>query len=248
MSGDSDYGDIRRRLDTAEARARRTTLLVTLVPVLIVVVLVAIAGSRLISANQHLQEEIANSEAVNRSLSAKIATVEGERKRLEEQLASLNQSYQQQSKLLALFADRRVTPATVAEAKELVVASPKIQDRVRKTLAQTPSRSSPRVFLHIADEQQRDPARHLQTALIERGFIVPGVQNVGRIGARVPAQRSEVRYFHREDEKDAVRLTGALENNGVKPIRIVPLFDQKDEPLGKFEVWFSQNAWREKGE
>ncbi len=241
----ADYGDIRQRLQTAEARARRTTLLVTLVPVLIVIALVAIAGSRLISANERLQQEFDRTNAVNQSLSAKITTLEAERKRLEEELASLDRSYQQQSKVLDQFAARRVTPATVAEAKQLVVASRKIQDRVRETLAETPSRSSPRVFLHIADENQRDSARHLQAALIERGFIVPGIENVGRIGAKIPQEKSEVRYFHREDEKDAVRLTGALENEGVRA-KIKPLFHEKNEPLGKFEVWCSQNLWREK--
>lgn len=76
----------------------------------------------------------------------------------------------------------------------LANATPERVEQTLETLPESIARKvPPRVYLHIAEESQRPTAQALQTALIEAGFVVPGIQNVAG-KAYVPPQ-SEVRFF-----------------------------------------------------
>ena len=70
-----------------------------------------------------------------------------------------------------------------AETKHLLARATGVLDRlpsqdssVASALRELPTR----VYLQIFDETQRDDARRLQTSLTQQGFLVPGIENVGK--------------------------------------------------------------------
>jgi hypothetical protein len=70
---------------------------------------------------------------------------------------------------------------------------------------------SPRVYLHIANEAQREKAKAIQAVLIANKYISPGVQNVS--GQGYIQDTLEVRYFDPDSKSKAqgilamIRLT-----------------------------------------
>ena len=124
-------------------------------------------------------------------------------------------------------------------------------ERVEQTLEALPESISkkvpPRVYLHIAEEGQRPAAQALQTALIEVGFIVPGIQNVAG-KAYVPPQ-SEVRYFASDDRTvELARKIAAIAADQKLVRRGLKLSPEKPSArdlkistdlASHFEVWFA---------
>jgi len=256
-----DYDDFRRRLEGAEARARKFTMLFTLVPVLLVVALVAVAGSRLIRVNRalgvtntDLTKELQDREAVVKVLSAKIDGLEKERATLQSDLTSLNKKFTEQSALLEAYTTQKVTPKTVSDSHKLIIERPQIQRRIQLTLDATSDHPSVRVMLWIANEQQADPARHLQADLIKGGYIAPGIANAGKRGEKIP-ELTEIRFFHEADKEVAARLAAFLERQGIKT-RLVLLRPTETlsptesilptQSLGWIEILCAQDLWRGK--
>lgn len=69
----------------------------------------------------------------------------------------------------------------------------------------------PRVYIQINDDEQREPARRVVAALQQQGFLVPGIQNVNRLG---PGQ-SIVRYYRQAEENEAAQIVELLRKLGV---------------------------------
>jgi hypothetical protein len=114
--------------------------------------------------------------------------------------------------------------------------------------APTPKTSSkswdaPHIYLHIADESQREVAMKLRERLRKSGagyVVAPEIQNVsGKEG--VPTEASEVRYFTPTDSSEAQRIAK----------EVAPFFGSggitADYPEGmpyvsharQYEIWFS---------
>lgn len=241
------YEDIRQRLESAEARTRRRTLLVTLLPVLIVIGLVAVAGSSILSANRQLaasnaklKEELKSRDEVVKVLTTTIRELQEKTSTLETSLKSLSTSYTENTKVLNDFAQRGATINTVRNARRLVAASPQIQLQTRSTIATAGTQAAASlVYLQIVSEAQRDRVRDLQSDLIKRGYVAPGIENVGRRGAQIPKQ-TEVRYFRDEDQEEAKQISGILSRAGV-PCRITRIPGRPKEPP-HFEIWFAADA------
>jgi tetratricopeptide (TPR) repeat protein/energy-coupling factor transporter ATP-binding protein EcfA2 len=94
-----------------------------------------------------------------------------------------------------------------------------------------------RVFLHIADENDRPLLQMVSATLAENGFKVEGIQQV------VQATKGDIRYFYQEDEAQAGYVKqlaeGALNSAGVN-IRLTPIFVSsipKKPEQGTIEVW-----------
>lgn len=69
----------------------------------------------------------------------------------------------------------------------------------------------PRVYIQINDDEQREPARRVVAALQQQGFLVPGIQNVNRLGPG----RSIVRYYRQAEENEAAQIVELLKKVGV---------------------------------
>lgn len=109
-----------------------------------------------------------------------------------------------------------------------------------------------RVYIHIADESQREPARKLQDALVKNnGFAVIGIQNVGG-RAHIP-NTAEVRYFAFPNppatKQAAEEIVGTLKSSGIQEadaIYIIPTEREKRESSDintHFEIWFARDSF-----
>lgn len=224
MSDDDVYGEFREKYAHANKRERRSTLLATLLPVLLVIALVLVAGSRLMDANKKLQQlngelktanadlkrEVSDRDAVVKTLTAKIDALESDKANLQAALTKVATS-----------------------------ARPQIQTWITQTIEKSGTETTPTIDLHIAEEDQRDPVRHLQSQYIKTGYLAPGIENVARRGARIP-QQTEVRYFREEDKDEAAKIAMQLARDGVKATPV--MVKKTAEQPRQFEVWFSKNA------
>jgi hypothetical protein len=129
-----------------------------------------------------------------------------------------------------------------------------VQQTVEKSVAQTAienptggeKKIAARIYVQIGDEDQRQRASEAVSLLQKKGYIVPGIENVGG-KANIPSV-SEIRYYQtddvaQEDIKDIVSLLGgigvnlrvpknSLSSSGVRP-RHYEIWFGKDFPPGK---------------
>jgi hypothetical protein len=136
------------------------------------------------------------------------------------------------------------------EAEKLVSALP--PDVVQKTIASLPvatvQQISPRVYLHIANEAQREKAKAIQAVLIANKYISPGVQNVSGKGY-IP-DTLEVRYFDPDSKSKANEILAIINNSGKTDGRVsyvIPTAnDLRISPDIKthFEVWAGKNSFQ----
>jgi hypothetical protein len=99
----------------------------------------------------------------------------------------------------------------------------------------------PTVYLHIADESQRDAAREIATKLRDIGCYLAGIQNVMGNGG-VPKGITAVRYFHQVDGAWASKVADVLKQAGVPAETKL-----KDDPvpIGRLMVWFPPPAQKQ---
>ena len=97
-----------------------------------------------------------------------------------------------------------------------------------------------RVYIQIANEEQRSIAKNLQASLRAENFLAPGVENVGG-KARTPNE-IEVRYYRDEEKEEAVRLINLLKKIDLDAaVKSTP---QKIPGTGRgtrprhYEIWF----------
>jgi hypothetical protein len=90
----------------------------------------------------------------------------------------------------------------------------------------------PRVYIHVADELQRGPARRLAAQLRRISLLVPGIENVGMQAPR----GTEVRYFNDSDRGYADDISRILVDLGETPVQVSkPALAAR---RGTIEVWF----------
>jgi len=113
---------------------------------------------------------------------------------------------------------------------------------LKSALAKSPqvtSKLPPLVYVQIANEGQRAIAEKASAKLRTAGYIVPGIENVGK-KANIP-ESTEVRYFPptKQDDPDLKRVVQALGQIGISAnTTLVKL----SSPPRQFELWFGKNA------
>ncbi|WP_377298292.1 hypothetical protein [Rhizobium sp. SGZ-381] len=122
--------------------------------------------------------------------------------------------------------------------KELNTANETLTALDTKDTAANPTATiKPRVYIHIASENQRDAAAQAKNALQEAGDLVPGIQNVG---TKAPG-KLELRYFSARDAEGAKQVASTLKGAGisVEPKFVSGFSDSSIRPL-HFELWFAK--------
>jgi hypothetical protein len=102
----------------------------------------------------------------------------------------------------------------------------------------------PRVYIHVVNDNQRARAREVARKLQAQGFLVPGVENVGRKGIR--QSNSDVR-FNPGDEMaaaDTAAIRDVLGGFGVK-LREIKLSDNT-RPR-QYELWLGDDFAGQEG-
>jgi hypothetical protein len=201
-------------------------------------------NNQVLRANVQAVTEVAATLATQ---SSSTASTQDEQKRARNQL-------QQLAPTLAVVAVSSSDDLTKAQAASSLEKAP-VGDsvRVEQAIASLASNLSgeaqsaikPRVYLHIADEKQRLKAEEFKQALIKRGNLVPGIQNVAGKGY-IP-DTLEVRYFAEDSKGYAENILNMLKEKGVvgRVSYVVPsASDLKISPdiRTHFEVWASRNS------
>ncbi len=135
--------------------------------------------------------------------------------------------------------------------------SQQLETTLKELIKENTVTNKGRVYLHIADETQRDRAGAIGLQLKAQGFAVIGIQNVGGGRAYIP-DTAEVRFFAypepkttQETAKAIVRL---LVSTGVKksrPSYVVPSAQEKRTSIDlntHFEIWFARDSFSTKGD
>lgn len=103
-----------------------------------------------------------------------------------------------------------------------------------------------RVYLHIADENQRRQAKTWQSALTNSGYVSPGIQNVA--GKGYSPDTLEVRYFDENSRSAAENVLEILKRSGAKDGRasyVIPTANDLriwPDIKSHFEVWAGKNS------
>lgn len=130
-------------------------------------------------------------------------------------------------------------------AKKLLASAP--QEQLQSLAAANPRAAQllPRVYIHVADESQRKSARRLQSDLEEAGFLVPGIENVGRKHLSIP-RLTEVRFGDARDSRFADELGKRIQRAFGIQVRTRKLSGNR-YPLarGTFEIWFGRVELRQ---
>jgi hypothetical protein len=97
-----------------------------------------------------------------------------------------------------------------------------------------------RVYIQIGDEDQRARASEVVRLLQKRGYIVPGIENVGS-KARIP-NRSELRYYQTDSvgEADVNDIVIALREIGIA-VQTPPAITSGNVRPRHYELWFGKD-------
>jgi hypothetical protein len=125
-----------------------------------------------------------------------------------------------------------------------------LENALKQTPASAPNHDQsslndlpPRVYIQIQDEQQRASAKDIQARLEAEGFVVPGIDNVGRLNLR----NTQVRFFHDNSaERDlSQQVAGILQRAGVNNSAAMHVegFDNSAIRPKHLELWFSADAF-----
>ena len=97
-----------------------------------------------------------------------------------------------------------------------------------------------RIYIQIGDEDQRARATEVVRLLQKRGYIVPGIENVGS-KAKIPA-RSQLRYYQTDSvaEADIKDIVSTLREINI-PVQLpAPLTSSNVRPR-HYELWFGKD-------
>ena len=97
-----------------------------------------------------------------------------------------------------------------------------------------------RIYIQIGDEDQRTRATEVVRLLQKRGYIVPGIENVGS-KARIPA-RSQLRYYQTDSvaEADIKDIVSTLRGIGIE-IQTPPPISSSNVRPRHYELWFGKD-------
>lgn len=128
------------------------------------------------------------------------------------------------------------------ETNKVLALNTKINDIFKEVTTPTPSPSISkdladikRVYIQIVDESQRAEAKRISQMLRSKGLNIPDIELVK--GLKGKLGQTQIRYFNKEDEKNAQKLLGELGLPNAK-ILFTPLTAEK----GQLEIWFADSS------
>jgi hypothetical protein len=148
----------------------------------------------------------------------------------QKQIQENNKLIESQNKMLKIYFDT----ASEKTTSEVLEKTPK--DIANEVLTNTPNTLKsipPRIYLQIGKESQRPATRKLQTVLQNKGFIVPGIENVG---GKATAN-TELRYCKDKLQSDVDNIKNFLSEEKI-PFKEV--FIQGCGSRG-YEIWFGDD-------
>jgi len=120
---------------------------------------------------------------------------------------------------------------------EALALSPLPQAELTQVQQKVNAVFTPRVFIHIRDEAQRDSARRLQEELRAQKYDAPGIEKVN-----VGPQRPDVRYFLSADAEEAERVAKVFRSFGganAQPQFIAMAKGHEPPRPRSYEIWYA---------
>jgi hypothetical protein len=180
--------------------------------------------------------------------------------REQEQNAQIKAIADRQVKLLELFADKitskddsqRILALGLLKAMDgdlaaklasaAVEAEPegsKVRNFAAAAAAEATARArlSPRVYMHVQNDDDRPAVRKLSDLLEKQGVVVPGIQQVG---SKAPKD-TQLRYFRKTEKDEAQRIASILGSAAVRvTVNYISGYEDSNaiRPM-HFEIWFS---------
>lgn len=127
----------------------------------------------------------------------------------------------------------KLNPRQASDRKEAV------EQAVEKTAQDTRDnlKIPPRIYFHIAREDQRERARQLARQLQAKGYVVPGIENVqGK--ANIP-HVSQLRYYQNSEKKDLDDIGDYLRAKGI-PFQLPPALKSGGVRPRHYELWLGE--------
>jgi hypothetical protein len=125
----------------------------------------------------------------------------------------------------------------------------KSQEVVEKAIREQSGKG--RVYIHIADESQREPARELESVINKNHFAVIGIQNVG--GRAYIPDTAEVRFFAypeppttKQAADEIVRILESARVSKPRSSYVIPSLRDRQESVDvttHFEIWFARDSF-----
>lgn len=238
--------ELTRALTARERRIKRRTAFLLFVPAILALALIALVGVRLMRAYAE-QKALAESRAHALAwLGKTVDHLQNDNAQLRATIQQCDTKFREQTTLLAELQKNAVSrktpdPATLKAVALAVNESSGVQQSIAKTVRKSAERRVTRVYLQIADEGQRGPARSVQDYLLSQGYNAPGIEKVGR---KAPSDITQVRYFDPGDKNAALGVVGLLQSKFGIPSKVSPT--KNDQPLsGQLEIWFTPDALKD---
>jgi len=130
--------------------------------------------------------------------------------------------------------NKEVSDSAFQSASAVAETNKDLAPTIVKALNAIPAR----IYIQIASETQREKAGQIRAKLIEKGFLVPGIENISG-KAEVP-KNTNVRYFNDLDKSPAETIADLLHSVGISKAFAYAVSDQKARP-GTLEIWFSRS-------
>jgi hypothetical protein len=208
-------------IDSLEKRARSART----VSIAITIGTITLAALTLFFTIRQIRQQISKEQDALNSLKV-------ERQKTQDDLARLKQEYDATVQQLNVSRDlSHIALAQLPEEKQEALIKKAVE------INQTPS-DSPKVYLQILDNTQREQANGIGNRLKNAGFKFQGVEWV-----RVPVtlKQTQVKYFRSEFADEAQKITALLKQSGIQatPVGI-------STGAGQIEVWFSADAFPSK--
>jgi len=191
-----------RRLETIQRVLQYGALLV----LLIFVALIGLSWFQL----RRLKSDIAAAEEVRNEVKKEIERLQSEANRLRAENGGL------QKKNSALTtANTTLNEVTETLGKQSPEQAERVKQAFETSIGSTTDleRIPPSVYLQIGDEGQRKKAAEVGRQLQKKGYIIPGIENVGN---RVP-DISQLRYYRTDSfgEADSKDIVSTLQDLGI---------------------------------
>ncbi len=226
MKPDNDIDPISAALRPKDMR-RRITLL-TLIPIVVAAILIGVTSYQVSRATKDLDAALDSTRLVRASLKSAeadlLASTELKAK-LDAGIDSLRKKYNMSPDSLAALLS-----AVDARTSELLANS------------RAAEKITPRVYIHIVSEDQRDKAREVEDfleSLDSKKLVVPGIELVS-----TGPSTSELRFFRSGEKEEAEKILRIVNIEGYN-LRLRDLSRQYENSRairpGHYEIWFGED-------
>ena len=211
-----------RKLESIQRLLRYGAILV----LLIFLALIALSWFQLRGINR----EIDNKQAELQKKQRENDEIDEALRRKQEEFKKLDEKYHVLSEAVRYLSDDNEEQAD------------KVKTAVEKAIGSDGNKAQipPRIYIQIAREDQRQRAAQLTSQLQARGYVVPGIEYVGR-RARIP-RVSELRYYPTgAAQSDIDDIVGFFRGAGIKLAQPVQVRQAGGVRPRHYEIWFGED-------